>query len=648
MTIVAFIALFGWIPGVLLMFDLLPRRLAAATAVIGAWLILPPYSLPIAGLPDYSKTTAATLGVALATLFFCPDRILMFRPRWVDLPMLLWCFSGTVSSLVNGLGPYDAFSEALSSIFTWGLPYLVGRLHFGDLQGLRYFAHAMVIGGIAYIAPCVWESRMSPHLLLRVYGIAERNLRGMRFGAYRPKVFFWTGLECGLWMTAASLAAWWLWRCGAIKKIGQVSFGGVILPILMGTAVICRSTGALALLALGMMLLWGTVRLQARLLLIGLLLVTPLYVAVRTTRLWSGQNVVDLAKSYIHPDRAASLEYRFRCEDRLISKAVEQPAFGWGGWGRSDVYNDEGKPWQQRVITDGMWIIFLGTRGFYGLTVFYLAMLLPAFLMIWRLPVRLWADPRIAACPLGAVLLGLYMIDCLLNGFPNIVYVAIAGGLAGLDPRQLRAVGGTTRPDAIAGAIQIPLADHHREMGRALKAQGRFQEAEAVWRHTLDLLSALITADPGSPDLRRQWCDCANDLAWLKLHYSGSARGDVTSAVALARRAVEMCPECSLYWNTLGTAYFRAGNDTLAVSALDRAIALGGGSAFDNVFLAMAHARLGDGDLADQRLAQAISQIAQDDPGHPELGRFCDEARAILAESSGAKHRSVIPEQGSY
>ena len=99
MTPVAYLALLGWIPLVVVMFAILPSRQAATIAVIGAWLILPPYTIPISGLPDFSKNMAATVGMLLGTLIFAPDRILSFRPRWFDLPMLLWCFCGIASSL---------------------------------------------------------------------------------------------------------------------------------------------------------------------------------------------------------------------------------------------------------------------------------------------------------------------------------------------------------------------------------------------------------------------------------------------------------------------------------------------------------------------------------------------------------------------
>ena len=369
LTPLAYIALFGWIPSVVVLFALVPARKAAAIALIGAWLLLPPVTLVISSLPDYSKSTAATVGIMLGTLIFGTDRLLKFRPRWFDLPMFLLCLSGTFSSLQNGLGLYDGLSETLNQTLTWGLPYLIGRLYFGDPEGLRYFAAAMIIGGLSYVLPCLYEIRMSPQLMAKIYGFG--SWQGIRLGGYRPYVFFKTGLELGLWMTAASMAGWWLGRCGAIKKLGQISFGSVLLPILVVTTILCRSTGALALLLMGMALLWLSVRFRTRLILAGFLLVGPLYVAVRVTHLWSGQQAVDLAKAVVGPDRAQSLEYRFQCEELLAARALQQPVFGWGRWDRSKVYFDPDTAWKKPVPTDGLWIIILGTKGFVGLTLFY-------------------------------------------------------------------------------------------------------------------------------------------------------------------------------------------------------------------------------------------------------------------------------------
>ena len=265
MTIFAYLALYGWIPVAVIMFALMPSRLAATTAVIGAWLILPPYALPIAGLPDYSKSTAAVLGVLLGTFFCCPDRILMFRPRWFDLPMVFWCLSSIVSSLQNGLGLYDGLASSLTLIMVWGLPYFVGRLHFGDFDRLRYFSIGTVVGSLYYVPFCLYEMHMMQSLLINIYGLGKwQAISGFRWGGYRPSVFFWTGLECGLWMCTASLTGWWLWRCGALQRLGQFRFGPVLLPVLTATAILCRSTGAILLLAAGMIIIWLSDRLRTR------------------------------------------------------------------------------------------------------------------------------------------------------------------------------------------------------------------------------------------------------------------------------------------------------------------------------------------------------------------------------------------------
>ena len=617
---VAYIALFGWIPVAVVMFALLPVRCAAATAVIGAWLLLPPYAISVSNFPDYSRITAASLGMIFGTLFFGFNHLFSFRPRWFDVPMLLWCFADSAASLTNGLGTYDAISTCLSAILTWGLPYFFGRIYFSDHGGLRTFTVAMVVAGLIYVLPCAYEIRMSPQLLGQIYGSAK--WQGERMGGYRPNVFFWSGIELGLWMTAVSLTAWWFWRCGVIKKFGPISFGKVLLPILLIITVFCRSTGAMALLIGGTFLLWASTRFQTRMLLWALLLVGPFYVALRVPNIWSGQQLVDLAEMSVGQTRAGSLEYRFKCENLLIARAIKQPLLGWGGWSRSAAYfPDDGR----EVPTDGLWVITLGTKGFVGLILFYLAMELPVLLFLLRFPVRIWHYPQVAPAMLAATLLGLYMIDCLLNGFINIIYVSLAGGLIGITPAQLGAwrrsngatnqaghlpqrtiVGDGSRPHAIIGEqpdhilshhvlSQIAVVDRYRRIGRSLKSQRRWADTHSAWQQALDILTEVTRRHSDISDLQQRWCDCGNDLAWLLLNHPDLESHGSAYALTLAAQVVQKCSDREVYWNTLGAAYLRNGDPTAAVAALNRAIALAGeDNPFNHVFLAMAYARLGD------------------------------------------------------
>ena len=632
MTPIAYIALFGWVPAVLVLFALLPARRAAAVAVIGAWLLLPPYVIQISNFPDYSKNTAATIGMMLGAVFFDSTRIFKFRPRWFDVPMMVWCFCGVVTSLQNDLGVYDGLSDALRQLMYWGLPYLLGRLYFSDPEGLKSFAVAMVIGGLAYVLPCLWEMRMSPQLLGNVYGIAGWG--GTRFGGFRPRVFFRTGLELGMFMTAVSLTAWWFWRCGVVKRLRAIPFGSVLLPILLGTTVLCRSTGALILLAGGMVVLWASIRFKTRLLLVALILVGPIYAGLRIPNLWSGTEIVALAEQFINAERAQSLGYRFMCEELLVAKALERPVFGWGGWGRSAVYfDDDYRDFDHMVPTDGLWIISLGTKGYVGLSLLYLVMELPAMLFLWRFPVRLWHHPQTAPLLLAVTLLGLYMIDCILNGFVNIIYVTVAGGLMGITPAQL-GVGSLKQAGA---TCEVALVDQCRSLGRVSKEQGKLDEAQAAWRRALHILTELVARDPASPDLLRRWCDCANDLAWLQLNHPTLVSGNLVSTLTLARQVIQKCSNCGVYWNTFGVACFRADDFNGAIAAFNRSRALAnGGTPFDHIFLAMAHARLGNQEQSRRWLAEAMIRMEKDYPGHSELSRFYEEARSTLAMCSEA------------
>jgi tetratricopeptide (TPR) repeat protein len=275
----------------------------------------------------------------------------------------------------------------------------------------------------------------------------------------------------------------------------------------------------------------------------------------------------------------------------------------------------------------------------------------------------------VAPAALAAVFLGIYTIDSLVNALVNIIYVVLAGGLVGfrppcrMEPRErggAGAVNGRSRPRlreaaatgaahparalgcggasaapprvAAAASARIRLADRHRTMGRTFKEQGRLADAQTAWQHALDLLTELTALHPDTPDWQRRWCDCANDLAWLQLNHPDPACRDSDSAVKLASQVVARCSECGVYWNTMGAAYCRAGDFESALAALDRATALNDGdTAFDDVFLALAHAQLGNREQARHWLAQAMLRVERDYPGHAELLGLCDEARSLLS-----------------
>jgi hypothetical protein len=197
---------------------------------------------------------------------------------------------------------------------------------------------------------------------------------------------------------------------------------------LLGAAVLCKSSGALGLLMLGLFVLVVSSRLKWRFLAWLLLLIPVAYIGTRSTGNWDGKSLVDAVSRHVSPDRAESLEFRFENEDILVEKALQRPIFGWGGWGRARVYDEEGK---DISTTDGLWVITLGNYGFYGLVSLTAALLLPMFLLLSRCPPALWSRPGYGALAVMAFVSMLFTVDCLLNAMINPVYVLFSGGVSG-------------------------------------------------------------------------------------------------------------------------------------------------------------------------------------------------------------------------
>ncbi len=452
MTLLVPIVMFGWIPVVLLVFLLLPPRTAVAVSFIGAWLFLPVVSYEISGLPDYTKMSASCVGILLATLLFHGDRFRGLRFHWLDLPIMTWCLVPFASSISNGLGAYDGLSCVLTTTVTWGFPYLIGRLHFQDAAGLRFLARALLVGGLVYVPLCLFEIKMSPQLNEAVYGFrTERFWNTVRFGGFRPEVFMGSGLMVGMWMSATALVGVWLWLTGAVTHVRGYRAGWPV-AILLATAVLCKSLGALALLAIGLGVLLGTRKLGKPILVIALAAFPVLYVTTRGMGLWSGSMLLNAAGA-ISEERADSLWVRLVNEDMLVARARERLMLGWGGYGRNRVYDpDTGA---DLTITDGLWVIVLGSNGLIGLTALMSTWILPAVLLLRRVPAARWSDPAYAGAAALAVSVLLYACDNLFNAMLNPVYMLCSGGLVAFCSGFRRAPATMTsslRTDAVLAA----------------------------------------------------------------------------------------------------------------------------------------------------------------------------------------------------
>jgi serine/threonine protein kinase/Tfp pilus assembly protein PilF len=154
----------------------------------------------------------------------------------------------------------------------------------------------------------------------------------------------------------------------------------------------------------------------------------------------------------------------------------------------------------------------------------------------------------------------------------------------------------------------------HQALGIVLGEVRQPQEAEQNFRSALAICSDLVKEHPTQEEYRLSLAWCHNDLADLFAASPAESFRDATQAVQLARKAVALHPAYAGFWNTLGTAHYRAGAYVTAVEELERSMTLNnGGDCYDWFFLAMAHWRLDHKATARAYMARAVDWLERNE-----------------------------------
>ena len=423
--------LLGWIPVTILTFAVFSPRRAFFLTTLGGWMFLPVHSVPIPGFVDFDKTAAVSFSALLGVLLFDSDRLKRASFHRFDIPMTIWCASPMVTSYMNDLGLYDGLSGVLDRGTAYYLPYLLGRIYLGTYAGLRELAIAFVICGLVYAPFSLWEVRMSPQLHTQIYGYFAHSggfAQVFRFGGWRPMVFMHHGLMLGLFMAMSALCAFGLWFTQAKLTLLRVPMFAVFL-FLVAVNILGKSTGSIALLAIGIGAM-VSMRMTRQSIAYWVIALIPLtYVSLRAPGIWDGQNLVEVVSEYLGPERAHSLDYRFEAEGLLSAKAMEQPIYGWGEHDRGRVdweKSDDGK-----VVPDGLWIQAFNVNGLIGIGGLLLTFLFPIYLVGRKVTPAEHVHGHPGLISLLSLVVGLYMLDNLLNAMVVPVYFSILGGLVG-------------------------------------------------------------------------------------------------------------------------------------------------------------------------------------------------------------------------
>jgi serine/threonine protein kinase/tetratricopeptide (TPR) repeat protein len=160
-------------------------------------------------------------------------------------------------------------------------------------------------------------------------------------------------------------------------------------------------------------------------------------------------------------------------------------------------------------------------------------------------------------------------------------------------------------------------AEFHNNLGFMLVIQGQVGEAITAYREAIRL----------GPDLSMTM----NNLAWQLATCPDPKLRDPAEAVRLANRAVQLAPRQGAFQNTLGVAFYQAGEWQSAVTALNASMERNkGGDSSDWFFLAMAQWQLGDKQQARLWYDKAVQWMDKNKPRDEELRRFRAEAATLL------------------
>ncbi|HCQ65976.1 MAG TPA: hypothetical protein DIU07_12860 [Rhodobacteraceae bacterium] len=446
---IAYLVLFSWPLVAWIMYKRMPLERAFVWTIIGGYLLLPPRTevdLPL--LPPIDKLVIANLSAFFLTIFVAKVKI-AFLPRsgLAKILLIAFVFMTVPTILTNGdtiiidapfmeVGPFEAairvipglvprevisFSGAL--VLIHALPFLTARTVLASETGRRELLRALMIGGLIYTIPAVFEIRFSPQLNIWIYGFFQHDfIQMIRGSTYRPIVFLPHALWLAFFFVSAALATASLARVQPKGTRHKYIYALLWLMLVVIASKSMASATYMLLLVPAIFLFSEAGRMRIGLIFVVLALAYP---ALRNAGIIPLDDIIGFINQ-ISGDRAQSLEFRFENEEILLQHANERRLFGWGGWGRNLVFSE----WDgsQAAVTDGRWIFIFGTYGIFGFIAEFGLLAVPVFL-IWLRRKRLGEGDNLTHTGTLALMLGITMFDLLLNAAIVPYIWLIAGAL---------------------------------------------------------------------------------------------------------------------------------------------------------------------------------------------------------------------------
>jgi hypothetical protein len=437
---VAYIALLLWPAVTLALFASMRPAPALIWSLLGGYLLLPvntAFDFP--GVPALDKTSIPSISALVGALIFAKGPVVRLpREWWLMALMALYVISPIFTVLTNrdhlmfgslilpGLKPYDAFSAAAYKCIDV-IPFILGYNMLRTTRAQDYFLRALVVAVLGYTLLMLIEVRLSPQLNTWTYGFFPHSFgQQVRSGGYRPVVFLGHGLLVAILTAMTIVATAYLARRRA-TMFGVSAWAW--LAYLVAIMILCRSLGALVLSAAALFAMIVIPRKGVRLICALMAITVLAYPVLRGVDLVPVQALADQI-AIVSQERAGSFQTRIDNENQLLERAGKRPWFGWGGFGRNRVYDEY--TGRDLSITDGTWVIIIGSNGWAGYAAAFGLLCLP-MVAAWRRGA--WVTPQSTALSL---VLAVNLLDLLPNSSLTPLTWLMAGTLARMPRRSVR------------------------------------------------------------------------------------------------------------------------------------------------------------------------------------------------------------------
>jgi len=419
----AFVVLFMWPLFSIWLYKTKTIQVASIWTILGGFMVLPVSTFvdfPL--IPPLGKSSMPVLAAIIGCWQIKRRKIAYFANKgFINLLVGLMFVGPFLTVVLNGdrviIGgrflPGLSFHDAISAVIGQVLqvtPFFIGRQFFRTYEDQLLMFKVLVAAGLIYSLPMLYEIRMSPQLHTMFYGYFPHSfLQQARGGGFRPVVFMGHGLWVAFFTACTLLSSAVLWkRREKIRKFSPSMVSYYLLILL----VLCKSMASLMYGVFTLVVIKSmTYKMQLRIAVV-LAILALSYPTMSILKIFPHQKVVELATSTMGAERAESLVYRFNNEHILLDHARKRFFFGWGGWGRNRVYDEE--TGNDISVTDGRWIITFGISGFLGF-IAELGLLGITIFRAKKASKLIKSNQELTLLAAHALLMGIIMVDQLPN-----------------------------------------------------------------------------------------------------------------------------------------------------------------------------------------------------------------------------------------